>query len=78
MMAGLGFMMIFGGLLFILFWVVVIGGAIWLIAALARGGHTNPSTPAGGSTLLSILQSRYANGEITKEQFEQMKRDLSA
>jgi uncharacterized membrane protein len=29
-------------------------------------------------TALEILRRRYADGELTKEQFEQMKRELSA
>jgi putative membrane protein len=55
----------------LLFWVLVILG----IVALTRwmtGGRTNDG-PARG---IDILKARYARGEITKEQFEQMKRDI--
>ncbi|MBI5031875.1 MAG: SHOCT domain-containing protein [Chloroflexi bacterium] len=62
-----------GGIWMIVFWVLIIGGVVWLVQSLARGtgnsGHPNTS-------FLEILKQRYAKGEITKEQFEQMKHDL--
>ena len=64
-----------GGIWMILFWALVIGGVIWLVQSLSRGAVA--STPHG-ETLLDILKGRYARGEITHEQFEQMKRELSA
>ncbi len=40
MMAGFGFGgMLFGGLLMLLFWVLVVGGAIWLLFGLTRGSQ---------------------------------------
>jgi putative membrane protein len=78
MMGGFGFGgMLFGGLIMIAFWVLIIGGAVWLVVTLVRGGQSASSTSAAGQTPLAILQARYAKGEITKDQFEQMKRDLS-
>ena len=61
----------------IAFWVLIIGGEVWLVMTLARNqpGLT-PVNPAA-QTPLAILQTRYAKGEITKEQFEQMQRDLA-
>jgi len=59
----------------LLFWVLLIGGIVWLVQSLSRGTRTStPSDPDGSP--LEILKRRYAKGEITKEQFEQMKRDL--
>lgn len=71
-----------GALIMIAFWVLVIGGAAWLVVTLARGAstgaqHTSTGAPsAAGQAPLAILQARYAKGEITKEQFDEMKRDL--
>jgi putative membrane protein len=52
-------------LVFIIFWI-----AKWLISPW--GGWYKPQY----RTAESILKERYAKGEITKEQFEQMMRDL--
>ena len=62
-----------GGIWMILFWVLIIGGVVWLVQSLARG--TGSSAPQSES-FLETLKRRYAKGEITKEQFEQMKHDL--
>jgi putative membrane protein len=43
------------------------------------GGHWNRGyyrTGYGGTSALEILNERYARGEITKDQYEQMKRDI--
>lgn len=77
---GLG-AMLFGGLMMLGFWVLVIVGVIWLVVMLTRGGSFSaPRTNTGSSltepTSLDILKARYAKGEITKEQFEEMKHDL--
>ena len=75
---GLGGGMLFGGLLMIAFWVLIIGGAVWLVVTLARGGQSALTTPSTGQAPLAILQTRYVKGEITKDQFEQLRRDIGA
>ena len=75
---GLGGGMLFGGLLMIAFWVLIIGGAVWLVVTLARSKQGSSVTTASGQTPLAILQARYAKGEITKDQFDAMRRDLGA
>lgn len=74
----------FGMLFMVLFWVLIIGGGIWLVTVLVRGSQGQPlprlgmpSAPAG-QTPLEILNMRYAKGEITKQQLEEMKRDIGA
>ena len=80
MMSGFGFPLI-GGIVMFLFWALIIGGIVWLVAWLARGGAQSASsaltnTSTANQTPLDIVKARYAKGEITKEQFEDMKRDL--
>ena len=69
---------ILGAFIMIAFSALVIGGAVWLVITLARGNTATISQPAAGQTPLDILRARYAKGEITKEQFEEMKRALGA
>jgi len=73
MFGGMWLWMVFGFILFVLFW----GGIIWLIAWAVKKGTGHLSACTSDLQPLSIAQSRYAKGEITKEQFEQIKRDLS-
>ncbi len=78
MMAGLG-MGLGGGLVMVLFWVVLIAGAVWLVRGLFPNGQQPPaSSTRSEASADEILKQRYAHGEITKEQFEQMRRDLDA
>ncbi len=72
---------ILGGILHLLFWILV----IWLIVALFRRPgryhwHHDEYWRGRGRTTstsaLDILKERYAKGEITKEQFDQMRKDL--
>ena len=81
-MMGFGFG--FGWIMMVIFWVVVVGLAVWLLSLLfPRVTHSNPAggAPQHTGTLESpaeILKQRYARGEITQEQFEQMRRDVGA
>ncbi len=78
MMVGFG-MGLGGGLLMVLFWIVLIVGAVWLARGLFPSGQQPPaSSSRSEDSADEILKQRYARGEITKEQYEQMRRDLSA
>jgi putative membrane protein len=63
--------MIFGGFMMLLFW----GGVIWAVTwGIRRASH---HTYHGENMMpLDIAKARYAKGEITKEQFDQLKKDL--
>jgi putative membrane protein len=72
MMGGFGFM---GPILMLLFVAALVGAVVWLVQTASRSG--GPAAPMGGAeTPLDILKRRYASGEITKKEFEAMKRDL--
>lgn len=77
MMGGFGFPFM-GGIAMLLFWTLIIGGVVWLIVAATRtGGQLAPAAPVRESPV-DILKRRFAAGEITKEQFDEMKRNLEA
>jgi len=71
--------MIFGSLMMIVFW----GGLIALIVLAVRGltgagkRGDGPQAPARSEpAALDILKNRYARGEITREEYEQMRQTL--
>ena len=65
-----------GILLGMLVLALVIGGGVWLVQS-RPGGSMGGFSPPPSETPLEILMRRYASGEITKEQYEEMKRDVS-
>ncbi len=62
----------FMGLGMILFW----GLVIWGIVALVRGAGWVGCCGGSSDSALEVLRRRYAQGEISKEEFEQKKKDL--
>ncbi len=72
MMGGFGGMW-FMPLIMIVFW----GLVIWGIVALVRGVSTSDTGFATQTdSALEILKRRYARGEITKQEYEERKKDL--
>ncbi len=65
-------MMFLGGPWMLILWGGLIALIIWGIIKLSRrSDSTSQHNP------LDIAKERYAKGEISKEQFEQIKKDLS-
>ena len=65
------------GIAMILFWALALIGGILLILWIVRQLQPSGTGTVGGpSRSLEILRERYARGEITRDQFEQMRRDL--
>ncbi len=56
----------------LVFWILVIIGLILLIKYLWEGGAAKREPESA----LEILKKRYARGEISKEEFEEKKKDL--
>ena len=61
-----------GPILMVVFWVAVIVGVVLLIRWLVIA--SKPSRAEDSA--LEILKRRYAMGEISKEEYEEKKRDL--
>jgi putative membrane protein len=62
-----------------IFWIIMLGLCLYFI--FGRSGAKRPWSPGPGpesETALDILKKRYAKGEISKDEFEQMKRDIQA
>ncbi|MGE4588995.1 MAG: SHOCT domain-containing protein [Acidaminococcaceae bacterium] len=58
-----------------LFWLLIIVIGILLVRKLWRENSDNQVSKVS-KTALEILKERYAKGEISKEEFEQMKKDI--
>lgn len=61
-----------GILFYLFFWILIIGGGILLVWSLAKKGPGKMRE----ETALDILKKRYAGGEITKEEFEEKRKDI--
>ncbi len=59
----------------ILLWVAIIGLVVWGVIALAR--RSGEGHDSGRRSALDIARERYARGEIAREEFDQIKKDLS-
>lgn len=61
-------------------WILIAIGVIVVVLGLVVAFRAATGATGGGSRTeespLDILEKRYARGEITKEEFERMKRDL--
>lgn len=53
----------------LVFWILIIVGLVLLIKYLWEGR-------GGQESALEVLKKRYARGEITKEEFEEKKKDI--
>ncbi len=67
-----GVWMLFGGVWMLVFWGGLIALVVWGITKLS--GRSSSST---GKDPLDAAKERYALGEISREEFEQLRKDLS-
>ena len=65
----MGFGMGFGFLFMILF----LGVVVWMVISLINATQTSKKDESA----LTILKRRYASGEISKKQYEEMKKELN-
>ena len=75
MMMGFGFLGLF---LMLLFWIGLIGGAVFLVRALfPAGNQSTPNKSAADGSARDILDERYTRGEISRAEYEGIKEDIS-
>ena len=55
----------------ILFWGLIIWGVVSFVQWISKQGTEEKKNPA-----MTILEERYAKGEISKEEFDSKKKDL--
>lgn len=68
---GAGWWMLFGWLWLAIFWGGIIALGIWIVRKLTERGVSEK-----GNLALDIAKQRYARGEISRGEFEQIKKDL--
>ncbi len=71
---GMGWWMGFGVIWMVLFWGGLIALIVWITRKLSRS-DTDVSYSKRNS--IDIARERYAKGEISREEFEQIRSDLS-
>ncbi len=58
------------------FLAAIVVGIVYLVRGISHRGWTSRDGSGRDETALDILAKRYARGEISKEEFEEMKRNL--
>jgi len=61
-----------GGLMMLLFW----GGLALLGVLIWRAARNQPVERREGNTALDLLNARYARGEITTAEYQEMRRNI--
>jgi putative membrane protein len=61
-----------------IFGIVILVVIIWVIVTSISNSKNSQNYLPREDDALEILKKRYARGEISKEQFEQMKKDLNS
>jgi putative membrane protein len=66
-----------GGLFMMIFWtVLLIAIVLWIFKTVQSQKNGPTSATLKYETPLYLLKKRYARGEITKDEFDNMKKDL--
>ncbi len=73
---GMGWWMMFGGVWMLVFWGGIIALIVWGVKRLTERNGSGSSTTRRHEPL-DIARERYAKGEISREEFQQIKKDLS-
>ena len=74
---GYGWAAVIGGIMMLLFWIAIIILIAVGIRALLRSNNQISVRASQPDRALEILKERYAKGELTKEQYDAMRRDLT-
>ena len=72
---GMGRMMIFGGLFWLVLLALVIAGVVWLVQTTRRRGP-DEAVLERNYPALEVLEQRYARGEINRNEYLEKKEDM--
>ena len=61
----------------LIFFLLIITGVVLLIIWLVRKTSASGSAEIKKDSAIEILKTRYARGEISKKEYDEMKKDLS-
>lgn len=61
-----------------IFWILIIVAVLFFVYWLVENGKIGGGAYNKAESPLDILKKRYARGEIDKEQFESMRRDIDS
>jgi putative membrane protein len=70
---GMGIWMLFNMATWIIVFVGIVLLVVWAVRKTSGNGHKKVE-----ETALDILKKRYAGGEITKEEYQEKKKDISS
>ncbi len=73
---GSGGWMVFGALMMVVFWGLIIALVVWVVRSLTDH-RSSGREPSERRDPLDIAKERYAKGEINKEEFDRIKKDLT-
>ncbi len=76
MMMGYGYMSMGGWIWMLLFWGGLIVLAIWLVSRLFPTFHQQDNRSDTSLSAQEILDRRYARGELTEQEYQQMSHNL--
>ena len=62
----------------VLFWGAIIFAVVWLVRGAAQGGWTSGGTPARKETPLEILERRFAEGDMTEDDYRARREVLTS
>jgi len=68
----------FGGGYMWIIWIVLIGLVVYFVVMQRRGDNPFVSGPDKRERPIDILKKRYARGEISKEEYERLKKDIES
>lgn len=66
----------FGLIWMLIFWVGLIALAVWLVSLLFPAARKSSHSERISPTALDILKERYARGELTKEEYQEMQQTI--